>query len=871
MNQKPLLIFPSFGDTTKRESLPPRNFSAGTSYPDKATQAHRLGGSITNLDRVFRNQTANFHSGIVGQIPEMILVFEIIGNIPEFFSAIKKTPGMEYLGEQQYDMVEPDEFFYSIDNDGEQSNKLLEKRIFLSLTNNEAITELQRYWEKYQNDNQLPHGAGKYNDLFQQLKDIRPYSIEDRIRDTGLRDYLTDLKKDGVTEINFEIELTYREDEKQNIDSFTVVENLIVESGGEIISSSRVTIPDIYYHACIGKAPIELFDDLSENTNIQFLKSEKILFFRPVGQTISKLNTEDIEKTIEKPVVDNISADNDLLPVAALLDGLPLSNHHLLAGRLIIDDLNNVEKGYLAEGRIHGTTMASLILNGDLNDEDEEKFARPLYAYPIMKLRVFGQQYWEELPNDKLPIDIIHQAIKRMFEGINGEEPTAPSVKIINLSIGDGYRPFHFNLSSWAKFIDWLSEKYNVLFIVSAGNFTGDIILDIEEAAFLQLSENDKRQAVGNAIIKENYLRKILTPAEAINAITVGASHDDNSSGNMYPNARIDLVNEPDMINMASRVGFGYRQSIKPEILMPGGQQLYRRKHTSRTDKSIFSVESNSFNPHPPGNRVAIPSKQNKLNETIYTFGTSNAAALATRLGIKIHDVLTNLEGSIPDKYLPVLIKALLVHGASRGRAVDFFEQNFRQHEGISNSTIKKHIGAYLGFGKVKQERVLYCTDQRVTLIGFGELTKEKMATFRFPLPDSIASVQLQKKLTITLAWLTPVNPQSGKYRKSHLFFGNISSYQDDVSFNRIEYDFDNSKRGTVQHDCLIGSKADAYMDGTDLVIKVSCKQDARGFKIDTKVKFGLAVTFEILNNNSIKIYNEIQSRINQRIQVENA
>jgi len=130
MNQKPLLIFPSFGDTTKRESLPPRNFSAGTSYPDKATQAHRLGGSITNLDRVFRNQTANFHSGIVGQIPEMILVFEIIGNIPEFFSAIKKTPGMEYLGEQQYDMVEPDEFFYSIDNDGEHQISCSKKEFF---------------------------------------------------------------------------------------------------------------------------------------------------------------------------------------------------------------------------------------------------------------------------------------------------------------------------------------------------------------------------------------------------------------------------------------------------------------------------------------------------------------------------------------------------------------------------------------------------------------------------------------------------------------------------------------------------------------------------------------------------------------------
>lgn len=868
MNQKPLLIFPSFGDATKRDPLPSRNIQVRANYPSKNAQSQRMGSKITNLDTVFSNQTANFHSGIEGQIPEMILVFEIIGNIDEFFGAIQNTPGMEYLGEQQQDMVEPDEYFYLVDSQGEQTMKLLEKRVFLSLTNNEAINELQRYWREYENDNNLPRGAGKYKKLFEQLKDIRPYSVQDRIRDTGLTEYLTDLKRDGVDKVNFEVELTYREDEAQNLDSFITFETLITQSEGEIIPNSRITIPDIYYHACIAKAPIELFDNLSDNTDVQFLKSEKVLFFRPVGQTISKLNVEDIKETIEESVVNNIPENNDLLPIAALLDGLPLSNHHLLSGRLIVDDVNNTEERYVAEGRVHGTVMASLILNGDLNNEEEEKFARPLYSYPIMNLRVFGDEYWEELPSDKLPIDIIHQAVKRIFEGINGEPPTAPSIKIINLSIGDAYRPFHFNLSSWAKFIDWLSEKYNVLFIISAGNYTRDITLDIEESAFSELSENDKRQIVGNAIIRENYLRKILTPAEAINAITVGASHDDNSSGNMYPNHRIDLINEPDMMNMASRIGFGYRQSIKPDILMPGGQQLYRQKRTSSTDKTVFSIENNYLNPNPPGNRVAIPGKQNKLNETIYTFGTSNAAALATRLGIKIHEVLSNLEDYIPDKYFPVLIKALLVHGASRGSAVSFFEQNLREHDGIQNMTIKKHIGAYLGFGKVREERVLYCTDQRVTLLGFGEITKEKMATFRFPLPDSIASIQLQKKLTITLAWLTPVNPQSGKYRKSHLFFENIKSSQSDISFNRAEYSFDHSKRGTVQHDCLIGSKADAYLDGTDLVIKVSCKQDARGFKIDTKVKFGLAVTFEILNNNSIKIYNEIQNRINQRIQV---
>jgi len=88
------------------------------------------------------------------------------------------------------------------------------------------------------------------------------------------------------------------------------------------------------------------------------------------------------------------------------------------------------------------------------------------------------------------------------------------------------------------------------------------------------------------------------------------------------------------------------------------------------------------------------------------------------------------------------------------------------------------------------------------------------------------------------------------------------------LEINRTEYDFKHSKKGTVQHDSLFGNRADAYSDGTNLEIKVSCKQDASGLKKASKIKFGLAVTLEILNNNTIAIYDEIKTRIQTEIQV---
>ena len=57
-----------------------------------------------------------------------------------------------------------------------------------------------------------------------------------------------------------------------------------------------------------------------------------------------------------------------------------------------------------------------------------------------------------------------------MFEGDGDDPPTAPSVRVVNLSIGDPARTFVRRLSPLAKLVDWLGHKYNVVVVVSAGN-----------------------------------------------------------------------------------------------------------------------------------------------------------------------------------------------------------------------------------------------------------------------------------------------------------------------------------------------------------------------------------------------------------------
>ena len=83
--------------------------------------------------------------------------------------------------------------------------------------------------------------------------------------------------------------------------------------------------------------------------------------------------------------------------------------------------------------------MASLIVHGDLQ-AGEPPLARPLYVRPVMVYN--PREKGETTPPDRLPLDVIYLAVRRLIEGENREPASAPSVIVINLSLGDLNRPF---------------------------------------------------------------------------------------------------------------------------------------------------------------------------------------------------------------------------------------------------------------------------------------------------------------------------------------------------------------------------------------------------------------------------------------------
>ncbi len=127
-----------------------------------------------------------------------------------------------------------------------------------------------------------------------------------------------------------------------------------------------------------------------------------------------------------------------------------------------------------------GQPWALLIIHGDLGNEGPA-LPHPLYVRPVMRPNPHApvQSRQEYIPEDALPCDLIHQAIRRTGALDGNQPPAAPTVRIINLSLGDPAKLFDRRMSAWARLLDWLSWEYNVLFLVSTGNSDDHLLLDV--------------------------------------------------------------------------------------------------------------------------------------------------------------------------------------------------------------------------------------------------------------------------------------------------------------------------------------------------------------------------------------------------------
>jgi hypothetical protein len=793
-------------------------------------------------------------------VPEEVIVLETVESVERFVRAVEKIPGMEWLVEIEDVNIPPDDDFFALNDSKERhAAKALRGRLFMIFTNQVALRQLLSLWKLWQAGQKMPYGLGAWQTLFSQLRDVRLWGVEDRLTETGVLADWQERVDHEQEMIPCEIELWFRQGPQQRKIARDRVARLIEAQDGRLVHEAMVE--GISYHAMLAYLPIgciRSFLDIAAH-DAELVQCEQIQFFRASGQTVAILADDERQYNNEGPDGSGAAAGR---PIVALFDGLPLQAHHHLEGHLIVDDPDNFEADYPVNERRHGTSMASLILHGDLSAR-EAILTQPLYVRPILRPDLRGWRSGQEtVPEGTLVVDLLHRAVRRLFEGEGDEPPVAPSVSIINFSIGIRDRLFDGSLSPLARLLDWLAWKYQVLFVVSAGNHSHRIELGVARGALSTLAPADLQNLLVRALASDARHRSLLSPAEGINVLTVGALQEDASTG-VPPPYWIHPYADNGLPSPINAQGMGYRRAIKPEILAPGGRVLVQEQLSSTTQAAL-DIYDRAL---PPGQAVAAPGPTaGDRSATWFTRGTSNATALVSRGAAQLYNVLDELHedsGSEIIDTVPraVWLKALLTHSAEWRDAGAIFENILKTPD--NSRSFKEYITRLLGYGAVDIMRVRECTAFRVTALGGGLIAKDQSHIHRFPLPPSLSGKRGYRKLVITLAWFTPVNPRHISWRRADLWF---APPEGTLNIDRQQADWRAVQRGTLQHEVLQGDQAAVFVDGANLEIQVSCRADAG--TLEEQVPYAVVTTLEVAEEVGVEIYEEIRVRVQDRVRV---
>lgn len=604
---KPLLRLTPQADRPRAVG-PQRNMPKLEAF-SAARQAQRIGPKFTRLAEVLARGggALELRADATALAPERLLVFEVRGSIGAFADAVRRVPGLELVDEEE------------MQADGEDAKPVA----YLMVPDMAALRNIESLWRRWR-AGQLVWGETAWANVFERLRDLRPWGPADRVQPDEAGILATEI--DGCADgdlVRLEIELVFRANDAVGAESASTVIAAIAARGGRLVSRARIA--DIAYHALLVDLPVWAVRDIIAQAPGGIAGLESVMHIRPQSVATGIEVDDPLEPDVGAIVPRALGT-----PILALLDGVPVANHRLLAEHVRLDDPFDLVPDALVAQRRHGTAMASLIVHGDRN-RNEPSLPRQIHVIPVM-----GSG--DAFPRSRLVIDMIFLAVTRLRE-------TVPTVLIVNLSLGNARRPFHGQLSAWARLLDRLSQRFGLLFIVSAGNQVEQfgVTAFATSLAYEAALGPDRATAMLVALNAISADRRLLSPAETVNGVTVGACNEDavGPADRALARALIDPYPEHRTSNPSSALGPGFANAVKPDILMPGA-----REHL-QVVRSHAHIDVRPSGPaRGAGLRVAAPPANGRENLDGYTNGTSAAAALASRTCHRIHDALEATYGA---------------------------------------------------------------------------------------------------------------------------------------------------------------------------------------------------------------------------------
>ena len=864
MANRPILRFPSPVNSTRRPGAPrtpprPRG-------PGRAAQRGRFQGIFDRLSSAFDNADPAFslRQDPTGIAPERALVFVTAGSVQNFARAAQAI-GLEVFAETDLEGIEdfPDGF------EPPGAAEALSRTLYATMPTLGSFRQILSLWNAHQNGERAPTGATPWWSVFDLLLELRPWGPEDRLSG-GARAAIEDrLPLDDDEEVSIEFEIWPTANAQQRRIWREETERRVADVDGRILDRSSISGGGFTYEAVLASLPArivrEMLDDPGDVRGLATLEGVQFIMPQMIGQ--AEPGDADGDVADHEPK-GSVAAD---APVrVALLDGTPVAGHAALDGGVVIEDVHELVRLSAVDQRYHATAMASLILRGDLEADGVALEDTRLVAVPLLIDSYNGA--WT--PDNRLFVDLVHSALTQL---VASEEPLAGDVFVVNFSIGVRDMRFAGRISSLARLLDWWAAKEGVLFVVSAGNIgDGLSLLGMNSTAFEDCDDDKKRQVVRLSLRASTFDRTLLAPAEALNALTVGAiSKDLNDHAPPHQAGVMTLERDHETLpQVTSALGLGPHRIIKPDLLGVGGRQELRAVPRG-DDTMLRSLDISQRT----GLVAAAPRGGGRATQK--SRGTSPAAALATRAVLQSAEAITGEDGpyegqELPRRDLALLTRALAVNSARWPEdAQHVYGEEVGRLGARQHTRAKEEVCRYFGHGVISPELMQRSPDSGVTLVGLGSIRKDQAQIFRMPLPQSMSGDRTPRSMRVTLAWFSPVNASRAQYRLAGLeaVAAEESDDADDkqwgLDLKADGPDANMIKRGSVWSRRLINriQTVPHYGENADIPICVQCRDAAGGgLSPDDEIAFAIAVTLEIEADVEYDIHEEIEQAIRLRV-----
>lgn len=798
-----------------------------------------------------------------GIAPERALVFVTAGSVSDF-AKVAQRAGLEVFSEEELEAIE--DYPEGFQPAGESAS--LVRTLYATIPTVQSFQRMLSLWRAHQRGENAPRGAGPWWNVFNLLLELRPWGPQDRLGADSraiIEDRLAFREDDDPISIEFEIWPTASAEKRAGWRR--ELEQHVAAREGSILDRSSISEDGFIYEALLVELPCHAVRQMLTNpADIGGLATlEGVQFIVP--QTIGQALPGGADAVGGDRV---IQGDFDLeAPIrAALLDGTPVAAHRALDGGVVIEDMHDLVRLSPVGQRYHATAMASLILRGDLQADGRPLADSRLVSVPVLIDREEGA----ETANNRLFVDVVHTTLMRL---IGTDEPVAPDVFVVNFSIGVRDSHFSGHISALARLMDWWADREGLLFVVSAGN-VGHLTLpetrmmDVEDAAVA-----DRRRAVRSAMRDGIFNRTLLSPAESLNALTVGAlSLDLVDDVPPQQAGMLKLEQDGELVpQMTSALGLGSRRSIKPDFLAAGGC-LEVRAMPRGGDVSLRAVEPSLRT----GLIAASPPGQNATQKSR---GTSPAAALVTRSLLRAAEALTGEDGpyqglELTRRQNALLTRVLAVNAARWPQdAHDLYHEERARLGNNQHARAKEEVCRHFGHGHLENAMMWESPEAGVTMVGLGVIRKDGAQVFRMPVPPSLSGERLPRAMRVTLAWFSPVNPSRAQYRLAALeatAFNEANDEDDgrwgfDMSSDGLDANI--IKRGSVWSKRLKNrvQAIPEFGDEADIPIRVQCRDaSGGGLSQDEDIMFAIAVTLQVEAEVQFDIHQEIEQALRVRL-----